>query len=214
MKGRFVTFEGGEGAGKTTQLARLAERLKTRGIAVVTTREPGGTPTAEAVRTFLLKGRGKELGRDAEAIIFAAARADHVRNLIAPALAAGKWVLCDRFIDSTRAYQGAAGVDTRIITALERVAVGTTRPDLTLVFDIPAEIGMQRAAARSGKGGPGLDRFERDTLEEHEKRRAAFLEIARHEPGRCVVIDATRPEDEIEGQVWETVEKRLLLEHV
>lgn len=206
MAGRFITFEGGEGAGKSTQLRRLARRLADAGHQVVTTREPGGTPSAEAIRRLLLSGAATKLGADGEATLFAAARADHVDRLIRPALAAGRWVLCDRFTDSTRVYQGATGgVDAGLIRALERVAVGETRPDLTIILDVPADIGLARAAAR---GKP--DRFEGDGLALHEARRQAFLDIAGREPQRCAVVDGTESEDQVAEQIWALVKDRLL----
>ncbi|MFO1184021.1 MAG: dTMP kinase [Bauldia sp.] len=227
MAGRFITFEGGEGAGKTTQMRRLAEFLGERGIEVVTTREPGGTPRAEAVREALLAGKLQSLGPEAEALAFAAARVDHIDKLIRPSLKSGKWVLCDRFIDSTRAYQGAAdGVDMELIGFLERVAVGHTKPNLTLILDVPVEIGLKRAAERragepsKGKGRgkgkakakapPEADRFEATDAELHERRRKAFLDIARQEPLRCVVVQADRSEDDIARDIREVVEQRLL----
>jgi len=211
MAGKFITFEGGEGAGKSTQIRRLAARLAATGRSVATTREPGGTPVAEGVRRFILSGRAKPLGPEGEAILFAAARADHVDRLIRPALAAGEWVLSDRFTDSTRVYQGSA-VDRGLIEALERLAAGATRPDLTIVLDVPAEIGLARIAARSAVSGDGPDRFEGDALAVHEARRQAFLAIAAAEPGRCIVVDATRPEDEVADAVWRAVSARLLEE--
>lgn len=206
--GRFITFEGGEGGGKTTQLLRLAKRLDQSGIAVTTTREPGGTPTAEGIRRFLLSGAARSLGAEAEAFLFAAARADHVDKLIRPALANGQWVLCDRFTDSTRAYQGAAGVDRSLIEALEKITVGNTRPDLTIILDLPVEIGLVRAAARAAAASDVPDRFERDAVEEHNARRRTFLEIAAAEPMRCVVVDASRPESEVSDIIWRAVEDR------
>ena len=211
MAGKFITFEGGEGAGKSTQIRRLAARLAATGRSVATTREPGGTPVAEAVRRFILSGRAKPLGAEGEAILFTAARADHVDRLIRPALAAGEWVLSDRFTDSTRVYQGGA-VDRGLIEALERLAAGATRPDLTVVLDVPAETGLARVAARSATSGNGPDRFEGDDLAVHEARRQAFLAIAAAEPGRCVVVDATRTEDEVAEAVWQAVSVRLLEE--
>lgn len=208
-RGRFVTFEGGEGGGKTTQLLRLAKRLGNAGIRVTTTREPGGTPAAEAIRKFLLSGAARPLGPEAEALLFAAARADHLDKLIRPALTQGSWVLCDRFTDSTRAYQGAAGVDADLIEALERIAVWPTTPDLTLILDLPVEIGLVRAAARAAASDILPDRFERDAVAEHQRRRRIFLEIAAAEPERCVVIDASRPEAEVAEIVWRNVGERL-----
>ncbi|MEX0852963.1 MAG: dTMP kinase [Bauldia sp.] len=208
MPGKFVTFEGGEGAGKSTQIRRLAERLTASGRQVTVTREPGGTPTAEAIRRLILSGFAQPLGVEGEAVLFAAARADHVDRVIRPALAADRWVLCDRFTDSTRAYQGATGgADEGLLSALERVAVGRTKPDLTVILDVPPEIGLARAARR---GGAEPDRFERDDLAMHEARRRAFLDIAAWEPGRCVAIDATQPEDAVAEAVWQVVTARLL----
>lgn len=208
-RGRFVTFEGGEGAGKTTQLLRLAKNLGAAGISVTTTREPGGTPAAEAIRKFLLSGAARSLGPEAEALLLAAARADHLDKLIRPALTQGSWVLCDRFTDSTRAYQGAAGVDPDLIEALERIAVWPTTPDLTLILDLPVEIGLVRVAARAAAAEILPDRFERDTVAEHQRRRRIFLEIAAAEPERCVVLDASRPEGEVAEIIWRTVRERL-----
>lgn len=211
MSGKFITFEGGDGAGKSTQIRRLAGRLVEHGETVTVTREPGGTPTAEAIRGFLLAGHGQALGGDGEAILFAAARADHVDNVIRPALAKGNWVLCDRFFDSTRVYQGSGdGADERLLFALERVAVGETRPDLTVILDIPAEAGLARIRDRGDTTGATPDRFEGEELALHEKRRQAFLEIAKKEPERCVVVDAARSEDEVAAAVWRAVSTRLL----
>jgi dTMP kinase len=211
MPGRFITFEGGEGAGKSTQIARLAKRLEGEGISVVVTREPGGTPTAEAIRRMLLSGIGQELGPDGEAVLFAAARADHVERLIRPALRAGKWVLSDRFADSTRAYQGAGGgADPAILNALERVAIGRTRPDLTIILDIPVKVGLARAAQRQRESGVATDRFESDDAGVHEARREAYLAIARADPDRCVVVDANRPEGKVTRAIWQAVQSRLL----
>jgi len=212
MAGKFVTFEGGEGAGKSTQIRRLAERLTASGREAVVTREPGGTPTAEAIRRFLLSGAVK-LGAAEEAVLFAAARADHVDRVIRPALAAGRWVLSDRFADSTRAYQGATGgADADLLDALDRVAVGRTRPDLTIVLDIPAEAGLARAGDRRTRGGESPDRFERDDVATHEARRRAFLAIAEREPDRCVVVDAAASEEAVAEAVWRAVSTRLLNE--
>ena len=154
-RGRFITFEGGEGAGKSTQVQRLAARLKAGGGEVVTTREPGGSPGAESIRDLVLKGSADRWSPVTETLLMYAARRDHVERVIRPALERGAWVICDRFADSTRAYQGAAGgVDAKFISALETYVLETTRPDLTLVFDLPAEVGLQRAHARAG--GPRM----------------------------------------------------------
>jgi dTMP kinase len=152
MRGRFITFEGGEGTGKSTHSALLAARLQSLGIRVLLTREPGGSPGAEVIRHVLLSGVAKPLGVEAEALLFAAARGDHVGSTIEPALARGTWVICDRFIDSTRVYQGALGrLDPKFIRALERVTVGDLRPDLTFILDVPADVGLARASKRRGE---------------------------------------------------------------
>ncbi|MFC5515351.1 dTMP kinase [Kaistia terrae] len=209
LPGRFITFEGGEGSGKSTQIRRLADRLREHGLTVVVTREPGGTEMAEQIRTFILSGAAEGLGPEAETMLFAAARADHVDRLIRPALARGDWVLCDRFIDSTRAYQGSDGVDAKLLDGLEKVAIGNVRPDLTLVLDLPVEIGLGRAARRrSGEAGPA-DRFERETVERHARRRDLFLAIAAHEPERCLVIDANQTQDQVADAIWQGVNLRL-----
>ncbi len=207
MRGHFITFEGGEGTGKSTHAAMLADRLKSLGIGVHLTREPGGSPGAEIMRHILLSGVAKPLGPDVEAVLFAAARDDHLNTLIRPALARGEWVVCDRFADSTRAYQGAAGqVDPRAISALERIVVGDTKPDLTFILDVPAELGMQRAASRRGESG--ADRFEGEALEFHEKLRDAFLMLVASEPDRCVLVDATAPKSEVAERIWQVVNER------
>lgn len=210
MPGKFITFEGGEGAGKSTQIARLADRLQSQRIPVLITREPGGTPTAEAIRAMLLSGRAKDLGADGEAVLFAAARADHVERVIRPAIRGGKWVLCDRFADSTRVYQGVGGVEPAILDALDRLVVGATKPDLTVILDVPAAVGLQRAAGRHAATGAVADRFEREDIAVHEARRQAFLAIAAAEPERCIVIDADRTTDETADAVWTAVAERLL----
>jgi dTMP kinase len=207
MRGRFITFEGGEGTGKSTQAALLAARLKALGLDVHVTREPGGSPGAEVMRHILLTGVAKSLGADVEAVLFAAARQDHLTAVIRPALARGTWVVCDRFADSTRVYQGIAGkVDPRMIRALERIVVGDTKPDLTLILDMPAADGLRRAATRHGNTG---DRFENESIEFHEKLRQGYLAIAKQEPERCIVIDAARPKEQIADQIWRIVNDRL-----
>ena len=208
MRGRFITFEGGEGTGKSTQAALLAERLRRSAIEVVLTREPGGSLGAEIIRHVLLSGAAAPLGPVAEALLFAAARADHVENTIRPALERGQWVVCDRFLDSTRAYQGALGkVDARIIRALERITVGVTAPDLTLILDLPTRVGLERASARRGAGK--ADRFEDEAADFHRKLRKAFKDIAKANPERCVVIDARGGKEAIAEQVWNVVAARL-----
>ncbi|PTW60234.1 thymidylate kinase [Breoghania corrubedonensis] len=210
LRGQFITFEGGEGAGKSTQIARLAEYLRGCGVDVVTTREPGGSAGAEAVRHVLLSGAAEALGPEAEAMLFAAARADHVSETIEPALAAGKWVLCDRFIDSTRVYQGEGGVEPALLAKLEEVAVGRLSPDLTLIVDVPPQLGLKRLAGRdSASGGSERDRFEREALTTHANRRARFLDIAKAEPERCAVIDGSRKPDDVAAAIIDIVEGRL-----
>ncbi|MCF4125081.1 dTMP kinase [Methylobacterium sp. SyP6R] len=211
--GCFITFEGGEGAGKSTQIATLAAWLRTGAEApreVVTTREPGGSPRAERIRAAVLSGVAKPYGPFAEALMFAAARLDHLATLIRPSLARGAIVLCDRFSDSTRAYQGAAGgVEAETLAALERVVVGATRPDLTLILDLPPETGLARARQRDRAAASGPDRFEAETLGFHQRLRAAFLAIAAAEPARCAVIDAQRTPDAVAQAIRAAVASRL-----
>jgi dTMP kinase len=208
MRGRFITFEGGEGTGKSTQAGLLAQRLRAMGVGVVLTREPGGSPGAEIIRHVVLSGAAKSLGPDAETILLAAARDDHVVATIAPALARGRWVISDRFADSTRVYQGTlGGSDARLITGLYRVTVGDLKPDLTLVLDVPAEVGLERAGKRRGEAG--ADRFEAESLEFHEKLREAYLHLAASEPDRCVLIDAREAQAAVAARVWDAVVKRL-----
>jgi dTMP kinase len=207
-RGRFITLEGGEGAGKSVQAKRLEDKLKSLGLEVVRTREPGGSPDAEALREAILSGFAAQFGPEGEALLFAAARIDHLDQTILPALRRGAWVVCDRFADSTRAYQGVAGnLPSAFIARLEQVVVGTNTPDLTLILDIPAEAGLKRAAKRRGKGG--ADRFEAEALAFHQTLRRAFLDIARTEPQRCAVIDALKSQKDVAADVWATVEARL-----
>jgi dTMP kinase len=208
IRGKFITFEGGEGTGKSTQAAMLASRLETLGLVVQLTREPGGSPGAEIIRHVLLSGAAKPLGPEVEAMLFAAARDDHVRCTILPALQSGKWVISDRFADSTRVYQGALGqVDTKLINVLERVSIGSLAPDLTVILDLPVHLGLERAKMRRGQAE--ADRFEREGTDFHEKLRAAYLGIAASEAGRCVVIDATPAKDAVAKSVWQAVLTRL-----
>ncbi len=210
MPGRFITFEGGEGSGKSTQARLLAERLKHAGVDTVLTREPGGSPFAEQVREFILSGRTAPHPPLAQALLFYAARADHLATLIVPALNAGQWVISDRFSDSTRAYQGAAdGVPRADIEILDRLVVGATVPALTIILDIAPEAGLARAAERRPEGAR-TDPFEARELAFHSRLRQGFQEIAAREPKRCVLIDATGPAAPIAANVWRTVEARLL----
>jgi dTMP kinase len=208
-RGRFITFEGGEGAGKSTQIKKLADRLNAAKLKTIVTREPGGSPGAEIMRHLVLSGMGKLLGPDAETLLFAAARDDHVHTVIQPALNQGTWVLCDRFYDSTRAYQGSLGsVPDGVINAMQRVTIGDLKPDLTIILDLPVEIGLQRAAARRGSGAP--DRFEAENLEFHRALREAFRKIAAEDPARCALIDADADPDTVAARVWSALRDRIL----
>jgi dTMP kinase len=208
-KAPFITFEGGEGTGKTTQTRRLADRLAAAGIDCVTTREPGGSPFAEQVRALLLSGNLPPRGAMAEALLFLAARADHVDEVITPALDAGRWVIADRFADSTFAYQGAAGgVPRATLAGLHRLVLGDFAPDLTLVLDLPPEIGLARAGARS-QATTGEDGFEGRARAYHEALRQGFHVIAADEPERCVLIDASGSPNEVAALIWTIVEARL-----
>lgn len=205
-RGRFITLEGGEGTGKSTQAGRLADRLRATDLEVVLTREPGGSPGAEEIRGLLVAGAVDRWSPTTETLLLYAGRADHLERVIRPALDRGAWVVCDRFSDSTRAYQGAAGgASPALLHALDREVVEHDRPDLTLMFDLPAGDGLARAAAR----GEARTRFEAQDEAFHERLRAAFLEIARADPERCAVIDA-RPSAEAVGHaVWALVAERL-----
>ena len=204
--GRFITFEGGEGTGKSTQVRRLAEHLRETGEDVVVTREPGGSPGAEEIRRLLVTGEPERWSPVAETLLLYAARSDHLDRLIRPALERGAWVLCDRFADSTRAYQGAAGgVPSGLLTTLEREVLDGDSPDLTFVLDLPAEAGLGRA---SGRGG-AENRFETKAVGFHARLREAFLEIAVAEPQRCVVIDAAADEAEVARAIRAVVQERL-----
>jgi dTMP kinase len=206
-RGRFISFEGGEGSGKSTQIRILAERLDAAKLRAIVTREPGGSPGAEIIRHLLLSGMGKLLGPDAETLLFAAARDDHVRTVIKPALSQGVWVLCDRFSDSTRAYQGRLGkVSPEFMNAMERVTIGNLKPDLTLILDVPVEVGMQRAAARRGSGAP--DRFEAEDVKFHQQLREAYRQIAANEPKRCVLVDANADANTVAASVWAALRDR------
>ena len=207
-RGRFITFEGGEGSGKSTQIKILVERLQAAKLHAIVTREPGGSPGAEIIRHLVLSGMGKLLGPDAETLLFAAARDDHVRTVIEPALSRGLWVLCDRFFDSTRAYQGRLGqVSPGVLNAMQRVTIGDLKPDLTLILDIPVEVGLQRAAARRGSGAP--DRFEAEDIKFHQDLRDAYKQIAAEDPRRCELIDANADADTVAARVWTSLRNHL-----
>ncbi len=204
-QGSFISFEGGEGAGKSTQIRRLAERLQAAGHDVVVTREPGGSTGAEAIRELLVNGSADRWSPVTETLLMYAARRDHVERVIRPALAEGKVVLCDRFADSTRAYQGAGGdAPASLIASLEEHVLNGTVPHLTLILDLPAETGLQRAEVRGGAA-----RFESKGLDFHQRLRAGYLEIARREPERCVVIDADAELDAVTTAIAQAVAQRL-----
>jgi dTMP kinase len=206
-RGRFITFEGGEGAGKSTQARRLADRIGATGLEAVVTREPGGSAGAEAIRDLLVNGEVDRWSSITETLLMYAARRDHIERVIAPALDRGAWVVCDRFADSTRAYQGAAGgAAPALIQALEEHVLEGLRPDLTLVLDLPVEAGFARAGAR----GEAQSRFEAKGFGFHQALRDAFLGIAQAEPGRCAVIDASAPVDAVAAAIWAEVEQRVI----
>lgn len=200
----FVTLEGGEGAGKSTQATLLARALERRGHKVLLTREPGGTPFAEDVRRLVLDARHGSIGAMTQALAHWTARLDHWDHAIGPALRDGVWVVCDRFADSTMAYQGhGLGADTARLAALHRLLLDEARPDLTLVFDLPVEIGLERARARGR-----ADRYEAMDIAFHRRLRDGFLSIARAEPERCAVIDATAAPDIVHGRVMAAFDGR------
>jgi dTMP kinase len=202
--GQLVTFEGGEGAGKSTQIERLAAMLRLAGLDPLVTREPGGTPGAEQIRRLLVEGPPERWLPLSEALLLLAARYDHVARLIAPALAAGRWVLCDRFMDSTRVYQGVAGaVGEAVIDRLHALVLGDLRPDLTVILDVPVATGLGRRQDMAGR-----QRYERMSGAFHERVRAGFLALARAEPERCVVIDANRPADTVAEDIRALVARR------
>jgi dTMP kinase len=208
MAGKFITFEGGEGSGKSTQAALLAKRLSGMGIGVLLTREPGGSPGAEILRHVILSGFAKPLGPYGEALLFAAARADHLNVTVKPAMRGGKWVVCDRFIDSTRVYQGVVGsVGRPFVEGLEKLMVGAVEPNLTFILDVPAEVGLERVRARRGEASP--DRFESEDLAFHQAANAAFRAIAKEQRLRCILVDANRPTEQISAEIWQIVRKRL-----
>ncbi len=205
-RGRFITLEGGEGAGKSTQIRLLADALIACGKKVVLTREPGGSPGAEEIRNLLVSGETGRWGPVTEALLHTAARRDHLERTVWPALEAGHWVVCDRFLDSTMAYQGyGLGLGRELIATLQGAALGDFRPDLTLILDLQVEDGLARAAARRG----GEDRYERMDIDFHRRLRDGFLEIAAWEPERCVVIDATHPVETVQAAILDSVTRRL-----
>jgi dTMP kinase len=207
MTGRFMTVEGIEGVGKTTQVARLSQALSARGIAHVVTREPGGTPLAEKIRDLVLSPREEALPPMAELLLMFAARAVHLANHIEPNLRAGRWVLCDRFTDATYAYQGGGrGMSPEDIGRLETLVQGARRPDLTLLLDVPVAVGLERARLRDV--GKTRDRFERERADFFERVRAGYLERARAEPERMAVIDAAQPADQVAAHITRILESK------
>ena len=204
MNGLFITFEGGEGCGKSTQIAALKARLEAMGKTVVQTREPGGTALGESVRSLLQHDdAGQGMSPEAELLLFAASRAQHVRELIAPAIAQGKIVLCDRFLDSTTVYQGVArAIDTKKVDTINQFAIGDTKPDLTILIDLPPEIGLARVHARSDGQ---LDRMENEAIEFFQAVRQGYLDLAKSEPKRFLVLDGSQTVEELETQIWQRV---------
>jgi dTMP kinase len=208
VPGRFISLEGGEGTGKSTQARRLAARLGERGIDVVLTREPGGSPGAEHIRKLVVEGDGGRWTPITEALLVYAARADHVVRTIGPALAKGQWVITDRFSDSTFAYQGAGrGLPRETIRRIDAAVLDDFRPDLTLVLDLPVEVGLARALGRGGNE----TRFENLDRDFHERMRTAFQDIVRKQPERCRLIDATGEEDAVAAAIWDAVRARFAL---
>jgi len=205
---RFITLEGGEGTGKSTQAKSLAAALEGHTISALVTREPGGSPGAESIRKLLVEGEQGRWDTLTETLLMFAARSDHIRNTIKPALASGKWVVCDRFTDSTYAYQGIGrGLDRETIRRIDAVAVGDFKPDMTLVLDLPVDVGLARAKARPG----AEDRFEKFGIEFHEKLRTAYRDIAIRNGDRCVLLDASGSEDDVAKAIWSAVAKRFNL---
>ncbi|MBC8268275.1 MAG: dTMP kinase [Rhodospirillaceae bacterium] len=205
-KGRFITFEGGEGTGKSTQVELLAAALRDTDIDVISTREPGGAPGAEEIRALLVNGATNRWTPMSEALLNYAARAEHLDKTVYPALEKGQWVISDRFADSTMAYQGFGhGVERQAIDKLASAVLGDFKPDLTIIFDLDLEIGLERAGAR----GQGEDRFERMGHGFHERLRQGFLQIASQEPERCVVIDASASIEQVAAQIRSIVSERL-----
>jgi len=209
-QGLFITFEGGEGAGKSTQIRRLHARLQARSIKTHVTREPGGTPGAELIRALILDGTEPSLDALTETLLFYAARANHLAEFIRPALARGDVVICDRFSDSTRVYQGVLGaVPSAVVEQLEALVVAETKPDLTIILDIPPETGLARASQR--RGSHQADRFESESLEFHKKLRQGFLDLAERDPDRIVVVPALGDEEQIEIEILKKLSERFSL---
>jgi dTMP kinase len=204
MTGLFITFEGGEGCGKSTQIGALKARLEAMDKTVVQTREPGGTALGEYVRSLLQHDdAGHGMSPETELLLFAASRAQHVRELIAPAIAQGQIVLCDRFLDSTTVYQGVArAIDSKKVNTINQLAIGDTKPDLTILIDLPPEIGLARVHARSDGQ---LDRMEKEAIEFFQAVRQGYLDLAKSEPKRFLVLDGSQTVEELETQIWQRV---------
>jgi dTMP kinase len=210
VKGRFITLEGGEGAGKTTQIRGLADALRGRGISVLTTREPGGSPGAEEIRRLLVSGEPGRWDGMTELLLHFAARRDHLLRTVWPALDAGTWVVCDRFADSSMAYQGYGhGLGREVVERLAETSMGSFRPDLTLILDLAVETGIARTRGRMPGASASEDRYERMELAFHERLRQGYLDIAAREPERCEVVDADRSPEEVSKVVLAAVERRL-----
>jgi len=210
-KGIFITFEGIEGCGKTTQVKLLARRLRKHRLPVLATREPGGTPIGKTIRRILLDARNTAISPKMEWLLYAADRAQHVQEVISPGLRQGKWVLCDRFMDATEAYQGQArGQDTHLIRLINDLVVQGAKPDLTILMDLPVEVGLERALRRNRISNAGTqDRFEREHLSFHRKVRKAYLDLAKREKERFVIVDAGAGEKEVEEAVFRCIEPLL-----
>ena len=207
MRGKFITFEGGEGGGKSTQAARMAGYLRGKGLEVLETREPGGTPESEALRDLLVQGHPDRWSALSELLLITAARVEHVNRLIKPALTEGKWVICDRFADSTLAYQGIAGeLGLELVEQLQKLAVGATAPDVTFLLDVRAEAGLQRAEKRGGAA-----RFEKKGAAFHQTLRDGFLALANENPQRIVLIDGEDTFDNVWGQIEAELGRRFKL---
>ncbi len=205
--GQFITLEGGEGTGKSTQIRHLRTRLESIGIPSKQTREPGGSEGAERIRALILAAGQSRFGPLTETLLFFAARNDHLERVIRPALEAGLWVISDRFSDSTRVYQGAMGtIGPDILDRLEAMVVASTSPDLTLILDLPADIGLGRANARRGE--VAADGFEAENIEFHQALRQCYLDLAKHHPDRCVVVDALGSEEQVAERIWAVVESQ------
>ncbi|MDX1387317.1 MAG: dTMP kinase [bacterium] len=209
-KGWFITLEGGEGSGKTTQLVKLTEALRERSVDVISTREPGGTEVGREIRQILLDGQRGEISPTTELLLYAADRAQHVREVIEPALKARRVVLCDRFQDSTTVYQGyARGLNMEWVNALSQIATAGLKPDWTLLLGIPPEVGLRRSQDRLAQVGSGEDRFEKESLEFHQKVRESFLDLAKQEPGRYQIFDAMKDPETLHQEILSFIESKI-----